>query len=88
MTDKAPEGHEVSIPGISDETYERLRRQASLHHRTIEDEARELLDRATSAAEEVNFADVVRERFASGGGLADLEFPPRNNPVRWAEFGS
>lgn len=88
MTDAAPEGHEVSVPGISDETYDRLRRQASLHHRSIEDEARKLLDQATAAAEEVNFADVIRERFASGGGLADLEFPTRNNPARWAEFGS
>jgi plasmid stability protein len=88
MTDAAPEGHEVSVPGISDETYERLRRQASLHHRTIEDEARELLDQATAAVEGANFADVIRERFASGGGLADLEFPARNNPARWAEFGS
>ncbi|WP_372451650.1 FitA-like ribbon-helix-helix domain-containing protein [Glycomyces salinus] len=85
MTDAAPEEHVVSIPGVPDKLYERLRRQASRHNRSIEDEARLLLERGTTAIDEPmeeNFADVIRRHFADSGGLGDLMIPDRKDPSK------
>lgn len=58
-------------------TEERLRSRATLHKRSMEEEARLLLDQALAApVEPANAYERIRRHFAAIGGV-ELEIPPR-----------
>lgn len=57
---------------------ERLRVRATLHKRSMEDEARLILNQALATpAEPANAYDSIRRHFADIGGV-ELELPPRS----------
>ena len=53
---------------------ELLRRRAERHHRTLEEESREILVCAAHA-QETNLAEKIRRRFAPFGGVELPEIP-------------
>lgn len=91
MTDTQPNERAMSIRGIPEDVYERLRQQAARHRQSMEAEARQLLAAGTARPDpidEPNLGELIRNRFADSGGIADLDLPSRSEPVRWAEFGA
>jgi len=72
----------ITIRKLDEETKARLRVRAARHGRSMEEEARRILQRsvAEEAAQEGNMAEAVRRRFAPFGGV-ELPLEPRE-PVR------
>ena len=72
----------ITIRNIQDTLKAQLRIRAAHHHRSMEEEAREILRLALASPlpEESNLAAAIRRRFAPLGG-ADLVLPPRE-PIR------
>ena len=68
----------ITIRRLDDKTKTRLRVQAAHHGRSMEEEARNILSSALHGPAEAkgNFADTVRKRFATLGGV-NLQLPPR-----------
>lgn len=68
----------ITIRNLDDDTKARLRVRAARHGRSMEEEARRILQRsvAEEAAQEPNLAEAVRRRFAPFGGV-ELELEPR-----------
>lgn len=68
----------LTIRRLEEETKERLRIRASHHGRSMEEEAREILNLAVVGKRgiEPNLAESIRRRFADIGGV-ELEFEPR-----------
>ena len=64
----------LSVRKLDDNTYERLRVRAARHGVSMEEEARRILKRATSAPERMG--DLFLKHFGPANGVA-LEFPPR-----------
>ena len=78
----------LTIRQLDEKTKTRLRVRAAHHGRSMEEEAREILRSALTAASPVkgNLAEAIRRRFAALGGH-ELELP-RRDPIRQpAEFG-
>ncbi len=75
----------LTIRRLDAEVHERLRRQAALHGRSMEAEARAILGDATSPGvrPRVTLGEVMR-RFREETGGVDLETPPRVEPARAA----
>jgi antitoxin FitA len=89
MTKAEPETRAMSIRGIPSDVYEDLRVRAAKHGHSIEAEVRDILAAAASQEDETEpwqIATRIQQRFAAIGGL-DLDLPPRDQPVREAEFG-
>jgi antitoxin FitA len=68
----------MTIRNIDDQLKARLRVQAALHGRSMEDEARDILRAALSAepVQGASLADAIRARVALLGGVA-LDLPAR-----------
>jgi antitoxin FitA len=70
----------ITIRNLDPEIKQRLRVRAAQHGRSMEAEARRILQTALSAAAGVparNLYDRIHARFAQLGGI-DLELPPRD----------
>lgn len=71
----------LTIRNLSPAVKERLRLRAAQHARSMEAEARAILESGVFAPEEtgLDLAERIRARFAKLGGLGleDLEIPPR-----------
>jgi plasmid stability protein len=72
----------MTIRNIDESLKRRLRVQAAVHGRSMEEEARDILRAALSASvpRPRNLAEAIRARFAPLGG-ADLPLAPRE-PIR------
>lgn len=72
----------ITIRQLDENIKSRLRVRAAHHGRSMEQEAREILRTALSAASPVegNLADRIRQRFAPFGGV-ELKLP-RRDPIR------
>ena len=68
----------ITIRKLPETTKRRLRMRAAQNGRSMEQEARELLEAvlAQPDSEPVNVGEAIRSRFASLGGV-DLKIPPR-----------
>ena len=64
----------LSIRKLDEKTYERLRDRAARHGVSMEEEARQILARATSAPERIG--DLFLKIFGPARGV-DLDLPPR-----------
>jgi plasmid stability protein len=72
----------ITIRRLDEHIKSRLRIRAAHHGRSMEEEAREILRTALSAAPPVkgNLAERIRQRFAPFGGV-ELKLP-RRDPIR------
>lgn len=72
----------ITIRNLDDDLKSRLRVQAAVHGRSMEDEARDILRCALNVepGASANLADAIHARFAPLGGW-DFEVPPRE-PMR------
>jgi antitoxin FitA len=72
----------ITIRRLPENTKRRLRMRAARNGRSMEQEARELLELglARDDAEPVSLGEAIRQRFAPLGGV-DLKIPPRG-PIR------
>lgn len=68
----------MTIRNIDDQLKTRLRIQAAMHGRSMEDEARDILRAAlsTEPAQDVSLVEAIRARIEPLGGI-ELELPPR-----------
>ena len=72
----------ITIRNLDDEVEPRLRVRAAERHRSVEEEARSILQEAVCEEKSVprNLVEFTRECLASFGGV-ELKFPPRG-PMR------
>jgi plasmid stability protein len=78
----------LTIRGLDQETKTRLRVRAARHGRSMEAEARHILDEALTTYDDVPASGLgsrIHARFAALGGV-ELELPPRTEPPRWVEL--
>jgi antitoxin FitA len=68
----------ITIRQLPETTKRKLRMRAAKNGRSMEQEAREILKKELSKAQEptTNLAQAIRRRFAPFGGV-DLKIPPR-----------
>ena len=67
----------ITIRNLDDDVKTRLRVRAAEHHRSMEEEARQILREAVGQKKGLqNLASAIRARIAPLGGV-DLELPPR-----------
>ena len=67
----------ITIRNLDDDVKTRLRVRAAEHHRSMEEEARQILREAVEQKKGLqNLASAIRARIAPLGGV-DLELPPR-----------
>jgi plasmid stability protein len=70
----------ITVRNLDAALKETLRVRAAMHGRSMEAEARRILQAALQGApppREVNLAEAIRRRFAPFGGVDDLEAHPR-----------
>jgi plasmid stability protein len=80
----------LTIRGLDDSTKARLRVRAAQHGRSMEAEARDILEHAVLPGEgETGMGTRIHALFmeATGGAGVELELPSRDEPARWADFG-
>jgi antitoxin FitA len=77
----------ITIRKLPENTKRRLRIRAARNGRSMEQEARELLEKglADGDAEPKDIGEAIRKRFAPLGGV-DLKIPPRRGPIREIQF--
>jgi plasmid stability protein len=77
----------LTIRRLDEKTKTRLRVRAAHHGRSMEEEAREILRSALTAArpKSGNLAEAVHRRFARWGGI-ELALPPRGPMRKVPEF--
>jgi antitoxin FitA len=78
----------LSIRNLDDGVKRRLRIRAARNGRSMESEARTILEEAlpeSDESDEEDFFEVLIKRFQEIGGV-ELDLPPRSTPVRWADF--
>lgn len=77
----------LTIRQLDQKTKSRLRIRAAHHGRSMEEEAREILRLALTAAPapNLNLANAIRSRFAPFGGL-EMELPQRDAIRRTPQF--
>ena len=77
----------ITIRKLPENTKRRLRIRAARNGRSMEQEARELLETglARADAEPENLGEAIRRRFAPLGGV-DLKIPPRRGTIREIQF--
>ena len=72
----------LTIRNLKEETKAKLRQQAAKKGRSMEEEARRILDRAVNQEEaeleEKGFGTFIQEIVAEIGGFNDLEIPSRS----------
>lgn len=77
----------ISVRDLDEGVARRLKVRAARHGRSMEAEVRAILTDAVvpEAADRLNLAQAIRERFAAIGGI-DLEIPPRQDMPRAADL--
>ena len=77
----------ITIRRLPETTKRRLRLRAARNGRSMEQEARDLLETelARADAEPENLGEAIRRRFAPLGGV-DLKIPPRRGTIREIQF--
>jgi antitoxin FitA len=72
----------ITIRKLPENTKRRLRLRAARNGRSMEQEARELLEKGLAGGESMpeNLAEAIHRRFAALGGV-ELKIPPRG-PIR------
>jgi plasmid stability protein len=77
----------ITIRKLPEHTKRRLRIRAARNGRSMEQEARELLETGLSRAdtEPENLGEAIRRRFAPFGGV-DLKIPLRRGKIREIQF--
>ena len=77
----------ITIRKLPENTKRRLRIRAARNGRSMEQEARELLEASLAQPdpEPVNIGEAIRRRFAPLGGV-DLKIPPRRGKIREIAF--
>jgi antitoxin FitA len=77
----------ITIRKLPENTKRRLRIRAARNGRSMEQEARELLETGLARAdsEPENLGEAIRKRFAPLGGV-DLKIPPRRGAIREIQF--
>ena len=77
----------ISVRDLDEDVANRLKVRAARHGRSMEAEVRAILTDAVTAREDeqLNLAQVIRERFAAIGGV-ELEIPPRQDMPRAADL--
>jgi len=77
----------LTIRQLDEETKTKLRVRAALHGRSMEEEAREILESVLgeSSLTTENLAERVRRRFGPLGGV-ELELPPRDAVRKLPKF--
>jgi plasmid stability protein len=77
----------LSIRNLDDEVKHRLHVRAARHGRSMEAEARAILEDAVAAGadERLNLAQAIRKHFAAVGGV-ELDIPPRRDVARAADL--
>ncbi len=70
----------LTIRNLDNETKKKLRQLAARHGHSMEEEARRILNRAVSQAEQKGLATLIVEQFATIGGV-EIELPARS-PAR------
>ncbi|WP_420842408.1 FitA-like ribbon-helix-helix domain-containing protein [Glycomyces paridis] len=88
MTDSEARERAMSIRAIPATVYERLRRQAAAHQRSMEAEARDIIDKGTRSAESEPgmLGSRVHRLFAEVGGFDEFAVPPRTDRPRDVDF--
>ncbi|MFB3775966.1 MAG: plasmid stabilization protein [Bryobacteraceae bacterium] len=78
----------ILIRKVDEQVKARLRLRAARHGRSMEAEARELLERGLAAERPggLNLADAIRRRIAAVGGV-ELSLPPREPARRPPRLG-
>lgn len=80
--------HTLTIRNIEDPVKERLRMNAALHGRSMEEEVRSILRRVlTQAPPTQGLGSRVHARFAAVGGI-ELALPARSESARAAQWDS
>jgi antitoxin FitA len=73
----------ITISGLDDAVEEKLRVRVARHGRSVEEEAREILEIEVAANEQPgNLGDAIRARFEPLGGIDLPEFPRHEGPIR------
>jgi plasmid stability protein len=77
----------ITIRRLPETTKRRLRMRAARNGRSMEQEARELLEAglARDDSQPENLGEAIRRRFAPLGGV-DLKVPPRRGTIREIKF--
>jgi plasmid stability protein len=77
----------ITIRKLAENTKQRLRIRAARNGRSMEQEARELLETGLARAdsEPENLGEAIHRRFAPLGGV-DLKIPPRWGKIREVQF--
>ncbi len=79
----------MTIRNIDEQLKKRLRMQAAMHGRSMEDEARDILRSALSTTPErgLSLIEAIRSRISPLGGV-ELELAPREAIRKPPEFGA
>lgn len=88
MTETEPATRAMSIRGIPEYVYERIRVRAAENGRSMEAEVRQLIEDAMfdpRSTEPEKLGSRIHARFAELGGV-ELEIEPRTDPMREVEF--
>ncbi|HEY3560187.1 MAG TPA: Arc family DNA-binding protein [Kribbella sp.] len=76
----------ITVRSLDDDVKHRLRIRAAKHGRSMEAEARAILEDAVAEEDEPkNWLIALHERFAELGGV-ELDIPPRSSRPRVVEF--
>lgn len=76
----------ITVRSLDDDVKHRLRIRAAKHGRSMEAEARAILEAAVAEEDEPkNWLVALHERFAELGGV-ELDIPPRSSRPRVVEF--
>ncbi len=77
----------ITIRKLPESTKQRLRMRAACNGRSMEQEARELLEASLARPdpEPVNIGEAIRRIFAPLGGV-ELKIPPRRGKIREISF--
>ena len=77
----------ITIRNLDDEVKARLRVRAAENHRSMEEEARQILRAAVGRpAAPANLGEAIHRRFAALGGV-ELDLPPREEMPEPPRFG-
>jgi plasmid stability protein len=78
----------ITVRNLDDRLKERLRVRAARHGRSMESEVRAILVEAVGEpGDSDDLFQSMLDRFGEIGGV-ELDLPPRNTPVRGADFSS
>lgn len=75
----------LTLRGVPDEVKEKLRVRAARNGRSMEAEARAIIEAAVTKPPTYGLGTEIHQMFAGIGGV-ELDLPPRTDQARWVEF--